>query len=74
MMEITGDIVTKHRDPACVARALHPDNLSGMVTIAGEGHVITKLHGHHLRSVIASVDDYLMNLAVAEEICSYALR
>ncbi len=74
MMEITGEIVTRHRNPACVARALHPDNLSSMVTVAGEDMVITRVHGHHLRSVIASVDDYLMNLAVAEEICSYASR
>jgi hypothetical protein len=74
MMEITGEIITKHRDPSCVARALHPDNLSSMVTVAGEGTVITKVHGHQLRSVIASVDDYLMNLAIAEEICSYASR
>ena len=74
MMEITGEIITRHKNPSCVARALHPDNLTSMVTFTGEDKVITRVQGYQLRSVIASVDDYLMNLAIAEEICSYASR
>jgi hypothetical protein len=33
-------------------------------------YVVTEVRGDSLRSVIASVDDYLMNLAIAEDLCS----
>jgi hypothetical protein len=70
MMQINGRITTRHRNAECVASALAPDNLAGMITIAEGDHVITVLTGTRLRSVIASVDDYLMNLAIAEDSCS----
>jgi hypothetical protein len=41
-----------------------------METAADGDKVITTITGTQLRSVIASVDDYLMNLAVAEDACS----
>jgi len=41
-----------------------------METKADDGRVRTTIEGTSLRSVIASVDDYLMNLAVAEDTCS----
>jgi hypothetical protein len=69
-MKIAGTITTRHRDAACVAGALSPDNLRSMGTVADNGRVITTITGTQLRSVIASVDDYLMNLAVAEDACS----
>lgn len=69
MMEIQGEIRTRHCHPGCVAAALSPDNLQSMQT-RGEGNlVVTTIQGTSLRSVIASVDDYLMNLGVAEECC-----
>ena len=71
MMEIEGSIITAHRHPACVAKALHPDNLRSMKTVATKTKVKTRIAGTQLRSVIASVDDYLMNLAIAEETCSF---
>ena len=70
-MEIEGSIITTHRHPACVAQALHPDNLRSMKTVATKTEVETRITGTQLRSVIASVDDYLMNLAIAEETCSF---
>jgi hypothetical protein len=45
-----------------------------MQTTAEEGRVRTVVSGTKLRSVIASVDDYLMNLAIAEELCNYGSR
>jgi hypothetical protein len=70
MMQIEGTITTMHDNAGCVAAALAPDNLRSMDTKA-EGHkVITTITGTQLRSVIASMDDYLMNLAVAEDACS----
>lgn len=71
MMRVDGEMRTSHRNPACVAKALGADNLASMTTAAGKNHVTTTVHGTKLRSVIASVDDYLMNLNVAEEGCRY---
>ena len=70
MMQIEGTITTMHRNARCVAAALAPDNLRSMSTDAEDDRVITTITGTQLRSVIASMDDYLMNLAVAEDACS----
>jgi hypothetical protein len=70
MMSIQGTITTVHYDPERVARSLAPDNLASMKTTAGDGVVITRISGENLRTVIASVDDYLMNLAIAEDVCT----
>jgi hypothetical protein len=70
MMQIKGEITTVHRNARCVASSLAPDNLTSMTTIAEGDKVTTVITGTQLRSVIASVDDYLMNLAIAEETCS----
>ena len=74
MTKIEGTIWTRHRYPGCVARAVKPDNLSSMRTWEMNGMVITTVAGSQLRSVIASVDDYLMNLAVAEDLCGLTLK
>ena len=70
MNHIEGTITTVHEKAVCVAAALAPDNLRSMSTKADGDRVITTITGTQLRSVIASVDDYLMNLAVAEDACS----
>jgi len=70
MMQIQGSITTLHENAGYVAAALAPDNLRSMETKAVGDRVITTITGTQLRSVIASVDDYLMNLAVAENACS----
>jgi len=70
MMHIRGRITTLHGNADCVASALAPDNLRSMTTTADGDHVNTAIEGTQLRSVIASVDDYLMNLAIAEDACS----
>ena len=74
MMQVEGTITTRHSNAACVAAALTPDNLRSMETRAEEGRVVTTITGTQLRSVIASVDDYLMNLAVAEDACSLTAK
>lgn len=74
MIHVQGVLTTAHRNPACVASALRPDNLLSMRTICEEGRVVTVLEGISLRSVIASVDDYLMNLGIAEEVCQCASK
>jgi hypothetical protein len=74
LMEIEGVITTSHAHPAETGGAIRPDNLSSMTTMVEPGHIKTVIRSLNLRSVIASVDDYLMNLGLAEEICSYALH
>lgn len=70
MMQIKGRITTVHGNADCVASALAPDNLRSMTTTSEGDRVHTAIEGTQLRSVIASVDDYLMNLAIAEDACS----
>ncbi len=70
MTRITGRIITRHRDPSTVAGALSPDNLMSMKTRADGDQVVTTITSDRIRSVIASVDDYLTNLTVAEDLCS----
>lgn len=69
MMQIHGCIMTRHRHPDCVAKAISVDNLSSMQTISRDGFVRTDIQGNKMRSIIASVDDYLVNLTLAEELC-----
>jgi hypothetical protein len=70
MMQIEGTITTRHARAACIAGSLTPDNLRSMTTTADGELVITTITGTQIRSVVASVDDYLMNLAIAEDACS----
>lgn len=67
MMRISGIITTTHANAPIVALSLVPDNLKNMITTADGDKVTTVIHGTQIRSVIASVDDYLMNLAIADE-------
>jgi predicted regulator of Ras-like GTPase activity (Roadblock/LC7/MglB family) len=67
MMQVSALISTVHADAPSVASSLAPDNLRGMTTTADGDRVTTVIHGTQIRSVIASVDDYLMNLAIADE-------
>jgi hypothetical protein len=71
MKSIEGEITTLHRNAKCVAGAIRPDNLLSMRTAACGTTVRTEVSATRLRSLIASVDDYLMNLAIAEELCRY---
>ena len=71
MMQVSGLITTIHTDAPSVASALAPDNLKGMTTTADGDGITTVISGTHIRSVIASVDDYLMNLAIADETTTF---
>jgi hypothetical protein len=67
MMQIVGRITTLHRNAGAVASALSPDNMQSMSTTAEGDRVTTVITGTQIRSVIASMDDYLMNLAIADD-------
>jgi hypothetical protein len=70
MMQVRGLVATTHEDALSVAASLAPDNLRGMNSTAEGTRVTTTIEGSQIRSVIASVDDYLMNLAIADETTS----
>ncbi|MCE5339156.1 MAG: hypothetical protein LLF90_10805 [Methanomicrobiaceae archaeon] len=72
MIRIEGTIETPHSLPGCVAAALEPDNLTLIRTYPIEGGVRAEIDGTRLRSIIASMDDYLMNLAIADDVCTCA--
>jgi hypothetical protein len=68
MMQIEGTITTRHEGRAGqIAASLAPDNLRSMTTIAEGDRVVTTFTGTQIRSVIASVDDYLLNLTTAQD-------
>jgi len=67
-MKIEGMISTQHTNAACVAAAVQTDNMSDIKTVSQDGLVITTIVGTSFSRVIATVDDYLMNLAVADEV------
>lgn len=68
-MRITGEIRTYHGNARCVAKSVSADNLTEMNTRAEEHYVVTRVTSSRIRSVIASIDDYLSNITVAEDIC-----
>ena len=74
MIRVLGVIETRHNHPGCVAAALEPDNLNLIRTVQVEGGVQALVDGARLRSIIATVDDYLMNLAIADDVCNAAMR
>ena len=68
-MHITGTIVSVHAHPEHVVSALSPDSDGFMTVEVIDGCVTAKIEEESLRSVIATVDDYLMNLSVSERLC-----
>ncbi|HOT94153.1 MAG TPA: KEOPS complex subunit Pcc1 [Methanoregulaceae archaeon] len=70
-MRCEGVIRTRHRRPACVAAALGPDDHLLCSTTVEDGMVVSRLAGREVGSIIATMDDYLMNCQIAEEQCSH---
>ena len=72
MIHTEGTILTVHAHAACCAAAVSPDNHGLILTTPLSGRALkSTVSGTNLRSIIATVDDYLMNLGVAEETCLY---
>lgn len=64
-MKITGTIVSKIDSAKEIAAALSPDNENYMECVADDKTVVASVNGDSIKTVLATVDDYLMNLAVA---------
>lgn len=66
-MMIKAKIKISGRNADLVAVPLTPDNTSTMNTVIEEGSAVTYFEAEKIGTLIASVDDYLMNAKVAEE-------
>ncbi|MCD4800516.1 MAG: hypothetical protein K8R01_02860 [Methanococcoides sp.] len=51
-----------------VALSLKPDNLSNMETEIGDGKAVITIRTEKISSLIATVDDLLMNAKIAEDV------
>lgn len=54
---------------AVIAASLRPDNMSNMETVIKDDTVVTSITTDRLSSLISTIDDYLMNAKVAEDLC-----
>ena len=50
-----------------IAQSLEPDNVSGMETIVEENSFTVMFNGDKVGTILASVDDYLMNAKIASD-------
>lgn len=66
----SGRIKTGHASPECIAASLSPDNLKDMEMAFDDGCVWMTIEEKPVRSILASVDDYLMNLSIADVFCN----
>ncbi|HEX7628380.1 MAG TPA: KEOPS complex subunit Pcc1 [Candidatus Methanoperedens sp.] len=56
-----------------IARSLAPDNVPGIKTIIEGDYVTVLFEGEKVGTILASVDDYLMNATIVEKL-SYTLN
>jgi len=67
-MKITGVIISTTDAADKIAEALSPDNAGYMQCSAEGDRVKATVEGTSPRTVLATVDDYLMNLSVAWQV------
>jgi hypothetical protein len=63
---------TKHADAALVAASLRPDNTDSMTTTVDGDYVDTEIERETTGGLHATVDDYVVNLTVAETVAQTA--
>ena len=68
----TATIETTHDDAALVAAALAPDNTSEMETTTEGDRVVTRIERDSTSGLQSTVDDYAVNVGVAERIAQTA--
>jgi len=67
-MKIKAKIEISGASASLVAIPLMPDNMANMKTVIKERGAITYFEADKIGSLIASVDDYLMNAKVAQDV------
>jgi len=68
----TATIRTRHAHPGTVAAAVVPDNTSEMTTGVEDGAVVTEIERETTSGLRSTVDDYVVNVAVAEAVAGRA--
>lgn len=72
LIKITGIIEfpdSKSRKSAArILQALSPDNLRSMESESSDGRVAVRFHSDKIGSLLATVDDFLMNVKIGEGI------
>lgn len=70
-MKIKGNIFIRSENASDIAvmitRSLEPDNLKSITTKYTDGAVTTFFKSDKIGSLIATVDDYLMNARIADD-------
>ncbi len=70
-MKIKGKLTFKGENAGefvdIIAKSLAPDNVSGIETIVEENSVTVRFEGDKVGTILASVDDYLMNAKIASD-------
>lgn len=61
-------IRTRHDEPEIVAAAIAPDNTPQMATRVEDGSVVTTIERANTGGLQSTVDDYVVNLSVADRI------
>lgn len=71
-MRITGTIEFPDRESresaARILRALSPDNLRSMESAISDQRVAVRFSSEKIGSLLATVDDFLMNVKIGEEV------
>ena len=67
-------IRTEHDDPARIARAIRPDNTDEMTTEVEGDAVVTRIERGTTGGLHATVDDYVVNLDVANTVAQCGRR
>jgi len=73
-MKIQGTIISRTTSAKEIASALSPDNGGYMECKAENGAVYAEFTGESPKTVLATVDDYLMNLSVAWGVADTAFK
>lgn len=66
------EIRTTHDDPETVARSITPDNTSEIATRTTDEQVITTITRESTGGLRTTMDDYVVNLSVADEVVQLA--
>ncbi|NMG82730.1 MAG: hypothetical protein GIS02_00795 [Methanosarcinales archaeon] len=53
-----------------VQRSLEPDNLSSMHTSKNDMKVVVQFEVNRIGTLLSTIDDYLMNAKIAEDLCN----
>jgi len=73
-MKIKAKIELSGANAGLVGLPLAPDNLANMKTVVQEKSVVTYFEADKIGSLIASVDDFLMNAKVAQEVAQEVVQ